>query len=184
VRAPSHLFLSDPEVYPPGEDSRFLLGSLPDLTGTVADVGTGSGFLACAMASQAGPVMATDVNPAALRLARRNAAENRMQVEIVRADLLRGVRQRFRHIVFNPPYLIPEARGAWIERSWNQDGVLPRFLEEAGDWLLPDGEVHLLVAGDDATSRTVIEDRFTTLRTATRRFFFEEIHALSLRPRD
>jgi len=184
VRPSPQVFLSDPEVYPPSEDSRFLLESMPEVEGPAADVGTGSGFLACAMATRAALIVATDVNPAAVRLTRRNADENHVPVRVVRADLLRGVRQRFQDIAFNPPYLRPEPGVGWIDRSWNRDGLVPRFLQEVTDWLLPGGEVHLLVAGDDAASMAVIENRFTTRRRATRRFFFEELHALTLRPRD
>jgi release factor glutamine methyltransferase len=173
-----------PEVYAPAEDTRFLAQSMPGVSGPCADVGTGSGLLAMAMAAAGASVVATDVNPHAVRAARENARANALEVSVIRADLLRGVRGRFRHVAFNPPYLPGGRAGAWVERAWVDDGAATRFLGLTPGWLLPGGEVHILLRADDRASAEVVEGRYEVLRRASRRLFFEELCALTLRPRD
>jgi release factor glutamine methyltransferase len=75
----------------------------------VADVGTGSGAIAVALAS-AKPqieVWATDMNPDAVRLARRNAERNGVgdRVHVVEGDLLEPVPVPVDVVVANLPYL-------------------------------------------------------------------------------
>jgi release factor glutamine methyltransferase len=83
---------------------------------TVADVGTGSGCLAVALARELpqARIIATDISPAALEVARRNAARHGVasRVEFCRANFLRtyladsGPTKRcFDLIVSNPPYI-------------------------------------------------------------------------------
>lgn len=78
---------------------------------TVADVGTGSGCLAVAIARErpAAALVATDISEAALDVARRNAARLGVaeRIRFVRCDLLRGVDGPFDLVVSNPPY-VPE----------------------------------------------------------------------------
>ncbi len=78
----------------------------------IADVGTGSGCLALALARELphARVAATDVCPDALAVARRNAARHGVadRVAFRRADLLDGLPGPYDLIVSNPPY-IPNA---------------------------------------------------------------------------
>ena len=75
----------------------------------VADVGTGSGCLAIALARELprARVAATDVCPDALAVARRNAARHRAadRVTFHHTDLLDGLPGPFDLIVSNPPYV-------------------------------------------------------------------------------
>ena len=95
------------------------IGCLPDLTHRpgsegpqVLDVGTGSGCVAVTVALEAPSVqvVATDVSPAALEVARANAerlgAADRIEFRI--ASLAGTVADAFELIVANPPY-VPEA---------------------------------------------------------------------------
>ena len=78
----------------------------------VADVGTGSGCLAVALARELprARVTATDIGPEALAAARRNAARHGAEDRVAfhRADLLDGLPGPYDLIVSNPPY-VPDA---------------------------------------------------------------------------
>jgi release factor glutamine methyltransferase len=74
----------------------------------VLDMGTGSGAIAVALAHTRpdAAVSALDVSPAALALARRNAAANGAAVDFIESDWYAGVAgQVFDLIVSNPPYI-------------------------------------------------------------------------------
>jgi release factor glutamine methyltransferase len=77
----------------------------------IADVGTGSGCLAIALARErpGARLVATDVSADALAVARGNAVRHRVdrRIEFVRTDLLADVPGTFDLIVSNPPY-VPE----------------------------------------------------------------------------
>ena len=75
----------------------------------LADIGTGSGCLAIALAHDvpAARVVATDVSEGALRIARDNATRLGVadRVRFVRTSYLQGVTGQFDLIVSNPPYV-------------------------------------------------------------------------------
>lgn len=97
------------------------LGGVPDVSaesdaGTqlmVADICTGSGCIACAIASEhpATHVIATDISPDAIALARENVAALELEgdVEVIECDLGEGIPPAsvgsFDLIVSNPPYI-------------------------------------------------------------------------------
>ena len=90
----------------------------------VADIGTGSGAIALAIASERpnAHVVATDISPAALQIAAENADSLQLKerVEFREGDLvepLRSAREgasegRFDLIVSNPPYIASEQKAA------------------------------------------------------------------------
>jgi release factor glutamine methyltransferase len=75
----------------------------------IADVGTGSGCLAVALARElpAARLVATDLSPIAIEVARRNAAKHRVsdRVRFLLTDVLDTVTDTFDVIVSNPPYV-------------------------------------------------------------------------------
>jgi release factor glutamine methyltransferase len=75
----------------------------------VVDVGTGSGCLAVALATElpGARIVATDVSAPALEIARANAEKHGVaaRVHLVQANLLDGFAARFDLIVSNPPYI-------------------------------------------------------------------------------
>jgi release factor glutamine methyltransferase len=90
----------------------------------VADVCTGSGCLAVAIAHErpSANLVATDISDAALVIARRNALRHHAasRIRFVRTDLLGGVSDSFQLIVANPPYV----------RSGDRAGLQPEVREE------------------------------------------------------
>jgi release factor glutamine methyltransferase len=83
---------------------------------TVADVCTGSGCIAVAIASERprARVLGTDISRPALAVARRNAVRHSVadRLGFVCSDLLSGVEAEFDVIVSNPPYVPAPSRAA------------------------------------------------------------------------
>jgi release factor glutamine methyltransferase len=94
----------------------------------VADVGTGTGAIALALAQERPDaiVVATDISADALELARENAAANELEIEFVEGDLLAGVAGPLDLIVSNPPYVGAEELEALEPevRDWEPRGAL------------------------------------------------------------
>ena len=112
-------FQVTPEVLIPRPETELLVVTLLDLAKqrpsgkppAIADVGTGSGIIAVCAAKHlpTARITAIDVSPAALEVARSNAAEHGVaeRIELVESDLFAAVdpQQRFDFIVSNPPYV-------------------------------------------------------------------------------
>ncbi len=121
-------FRVGPEVLIPRPETEMLVEfALEKLetTGTMADVGTGSGCILTATLANAPQVhgVGFDLSAAALTAARYNIGQNGVaaQARLVQSDLLSGAgAERFQVIVSNPPYipsreietLAPEVRDA------------------------------------------------------------------------
>ena len=111
--------------------------------GVVADVGTGSGAIALALASEGrfDRVLATDVAADAIMVARENADALHLKVEFRTGDLLAPLSgTRLDVLVSNPPYI-----------AFDEAGALPPSVR---DW----EPGHALFSGNhglDATSRIV-----------------------------
>lgn len=89
------------------------LGLIPpdpitDHPARILDVGTGSGAIAIAIAAHRprAAVTAADISPAALAVARENAATHHVAIRFVESDLLTALRdEQFDLILSNPPYV-------------------------------------------------------------------------------
>jgi release factor glutamine methyltransferase len=127
-------------------------------TGRVADLGTGSGCLALSLATEGAfaDVVATDISPAALSLARDNRDLIAAPVTLVRGDLCAPLRGGvFDALVSNPPYLTTDEFTALDPsvREWEprealvgqDDGLGPttRILDQGRAVLRPGGWVAL-----------------------------------------
>lgn len=81
----------------------------PKSKGRIVDVGTGSGCIALALAKELpdAEIHATDISPAALEVARANAARHQLgqRIEFHETDLLAGLPGEFDFVVSNPPYV-------------------------------------------------------------------------------
>lgn len=123
------------------------------------DLGTGCGVQSLHLARHAQRVVATDVNPRALELARLTAALNRVEVDVRDGSLYEPVAgERFDLIVTNPPYVMspPTAQGerlVYREGSFQGDGLVEAVVKGApahlnsggslqvlGNWAILDGQ--------------------------------------------
>jgi release factor glutamine methyltransferase len=152
----------------------------------IADVGSGSGVLAiCAAVRAKGcRVTAIDVSPAALEVARANAAEHGVadRIEFVEGDLLASLPAdaRFDSVVSNPPY-VSESEWATLARDVRDfepraalvagprgTEVIERLVPQAAERLLSGGwlltEISPMIEAD---VRRLIEDepRFESVTT-------------------
>ena len=110
----------------------------------VLDMGTGSGIQAILAASKARRVLAVDVNPDAVRCARRNVALNGLmnRVQVKQSNVFEEVRGRFDLILFDPPFRWTTARDLWEMCSADRDyTALKTFLREGREYLTKNGRI-------------------------------------------
>jgi release factor glutamine methyltransferase len=161
----------DPGVFVPRRRTEFLVRQAAALVGpgaVVVDLCCGSGAVGAALARPGVEVHAADVDPAAVRCARRNlaAAGARVYEGDLYAPLPAALRGRVDVLVVNPPYVPTAAIGLLpaearlheppVALDGGADGldVQRRVAAAAPAWLAPGG--HLLVeTSADQASRTV-----------------------------
>lgn len=141
-------------VYPPREDTLLLLPFAEVAPGTLLlEVGTGAGLAALTAARRGARVVATDLNPHALRRLHRQARIEGVDIALVRTDLARGL-GRFDRVLSNPPYLAtrPEERDPDRWHNLAVDGgpdgcrVTARLVEELDHHLAADGDAFVVVS--------------------------------------
>jgi release factor glutamine methyltransferase len=135
----------------------------------IADVGTGSGCIAVALAVHLpdAAVVAIDRSPDALDVARQNVARHGVadRVSLLQGDLLARLGQPADLIVSNPPYTILDEIDAAVRRhephaalDGGADGleVYRRLLTEAPGKLRPGGAVLLEIGATQAAAVSVL----------------------------
>jgi len=130
----------------------------------IADVGTGSGAIALALAQElpSAEIHATDISTRALEIARANAARHQLNdhVHFHHTDLLEGLNaENFDFIVSNPPYVGEseedqvqlevrkfEPRNAVFAGPTGTE-VIARLIPQAHNTLKPDGWLVMEIGG-------------------------------------
>jgi len=148
---------------------------LPTSPLQIADIGTGSGCIALALAKELAQaeIHATDISPAALEIARANAARLQLdsRIHFREADLLAGFENKsFDFIVSNPPYVGDseedsvqlevrkfEPRNAVFAGHTGTE-VIARLIPQAHAALKPGGSLIMEISG------TISEDVKTLLK--------------------
>jgi len=109
-------FVVTPDVLIPRADTETLVESALDYANQleaprILDLGTGSGAIAITLALEVpgASVVATDISPAALQIAQKNANVLKADVRFLQSDWFASLaHERFDLIVSNPPYIHPE----------------------------------------------------------------------------
>jgi methylase of polypeptide subunit release factors len=126
------------------------------------DLGTGSGVQALHLSRHCDRVVATDVNPRALAMARLTARLNGADLDLRAGDLYDPVAdEEFDLVVSNPPFVVSSGAG---DRLTYRDSELPgdelvaRVVRGSQQRLAPDGTAHVLAnwvhrEGDDWRDR-------------------------------
>ena len=129
----------------------------------IADAGTGSGCIALALAKELpqAEIHATDISPAALEIARANAARHQLEkrVHFHHTDLLAGLVPPFDLIVSNPPY-VGEAEADQVQLEVRKfeprnavfaghkgTEIIERLIPQAREALRPDGWLLMEISG-------------------------------------
>ena len=130
--------------------SRILSGlAVREPVDSALDLGTGSGLQALLAAGHARRVVATDVNPRALRFARLNARLNGIEnVETREGNLFEPVRgETFDLVAANPPYVLsPELEFAFRDSGLPGDSFCEGLVRGLPAHLAEGGTAHVLVS--------------------------------------
>ena len=182
---PSISILSDPEVYPPSEDSILFIESLKVSEGErVLEIGCGSGVVSIHCARNGCEVTSGDINPRAVELTRRNAELNGVDIDVRETDVYSNIDGKFDTILFNLPYL-PVDEDGLLAKSWSggPDGLgpLPELLEGAPEHLNPNGRVVVVVSSlmDTPALWDLIGDRRYEV-IGELKLFFEKLSVLEI----
>ncbi len=147
-----------PGVFVPRPETEVLVGAALEAVArihgpVVVDVGTGTGAVALAIKDERpdAEVLATDLAPEAVELARANAARLGLAVRVFEGDLLEPLPEELRGwvdlVVSNPPYVTPEEYGD-LPADVRADPplallggpeVYERLAAEAARWLVDGG---------------------------------------------
>lgn len=157
-----------PGVFIPRPETEILVERVLDrsraiVAPRVVDVGTGTGAIALAIKDERpdASVLAIDVAPEAVALARDNAAALGLEVEFAEGDLLACVDpdREFDVVVSNPPY-VPAARYAELPREVRadphgavvgDDAFYRALADQAVQRLVPGGVLAVEIDDDAAT---------------------------------
>ncbi len=162
-------FIVSPAVLIPRPETEHVIETVLELAKEpprpkIVDVGTGSGCIALALAKElrSAEIHATDISPAALEIARANAARNQLdrRVTFHEANLLDAFRpSSFDFVVSNPPYVGEseedqvqlevrkfEPRVAVFAGNSGMD-IIDRLVPQAKAALKPDGWLVMEISG-------------------------------------
>ena len=141
-------------VYEPAEDSWLMMNHLPEITGSVLEIGSGTGIISVDLASKGAQVTAVDLNSKAVEATRFNSMNNGVKIEVLEGDMFAPVKgRRFGTIVCNPPYLPPSDEkygdselALAVEGGPTGTEFISRFLSDAPEHLEKTGSIYLITS--------------------------------------
>ena len=129
----------------PRQDSEAMIAQILQDNPTAVDLlelGTGSGALVITLGLKGNyqNLTATDISPAAVKIARQNSHQYHLPIKFVIGDLFQPVRgQQFDLIVFNPPYIATSE----IELMDSSLVFYRRVFSQIEQFLKPQGKIYL-----------------------------------------
>lgn len=184
----SGIFRVSPAVLIPRPETELLvemaLEGIPSgRPAAILELGTGSGVIAVSLAMErpAASILATDISPEALRIARENAGRHRVQnIQFLESDWFESIpTTRFDLVISNPPYvaeddphlsrgdLVFEPKIALKSGRFGMD-ALELIAANAGKRLNPGGRLLVEHGCQQATRLTRILERFGYRHITTR----------------
>ncbi len=126
----------------------------------VLDVGTGSGIQAITAGQTASRVTAVDINPEAVRFAKKNIRNNGLDhvVSVINGDLFSPLspKIKFSVILFTPPYLEGIPKTHFDNALFDSDKELVRrFFKEAKGYIKQDGYVQMIYSSIADPEQTI-----------------------------
>jgi release factor glutamine methyltransferase len=149
----------------------------------ILDLGCGSGIISIFSASVGAECIAADVNPAAVKSAKENAALNGFshKIKVIESDLFCNVDESYDLIFFNPPYYPKEARTDF-EKAFNAGegySVIIEFAVQVKDHLNQNAAIYLIISSDmdiDAIKNIFINNGLSFNFAETHKRFFETFY--------
>ncbi len=162
-----------PKVFYPGTDTELLITTIdirPDEI--VLEVCSGTGVISLFAAERAKEVIATDINPNAIKNIKENAKKYGFERKInaIQANLFPNIKKQFEVIIINPPYTDHEAQNFEEQAFWDKDHqIVKRFFKEASTYLTDKGRIYLSwanFAGFDFIEKLAKEYNYTMKKIA------------------
>ena len=138
----------------------------PPSAARIVDIGTGAGVDAVtpALLCPSAEVVMTDVNSAALRLARINALAAGVEIQTAETCGLEGVEGLFDIAIINPPYIIDEGGRAYRDGgTMNGGAVSIELAQTALERLRPGGRVILYTGSAIVRGQDALREALTSL---------------------
>jgi len=135
-----------PNVYKGSTDTELFCKILDIRKGQdVWDIGTGTGLIAItAKLKGAGCVLATDLNPDAVKNAKKNSRLLRLKIDVRQADVFGEINKKVDIITFNPPFTNQKAKQKHEISFWDKDHkTLRNFFSNVRKHLKPNGRAFI-----------------------------------------
>lgn len=186
--------MSQNEPYEPQEDSLLLKKHIKEYASgkAVLDMGTGSGVQAIEASKYVDSVLAVDINPEALKEAKKLADEQGIKnIKFRKSNLFSNIKKNeaFDIILFNPPYLpaYPDNPDLALDGGKYGYEILSRFLDQVNPYLKREGVILIVfskLTKPDKVKEFVFRNclKYEQIDTAT--VFFEPLYVWKIEKSD